>query len=124
MIDHMGWCPAQRGIGQADFQAVLRLVREKDCYVKLSGGFRLSSGPSPFRDTFPFARALIDAAPNRMVWGSDWPNVGLYDAEMRPDVGQLLDNLVDYTDGDAGLQHKILVDNPAQFYGLPSVRTS
>ncbi|GGC91113.1 amidohydrolase family protein [Chelatococcus reniformis] len=118
IIDHMGWCPAPAGIAQPDFQAVLRLVRDTGCYVKLSGGFRLSGEPKPFRDTYAFARALIAAAPDRMVWGSDWPHVGLYDAEERPDVGELLDGLADYT-SDPGMQRRILVDNPARFYGLP-----
>lgn len=118
IIDHMGWCPAQAGVGHPDFQAVLDLVRDTGCYVKLSGGFRLSAAAKPFRDTFAFARALIAAAPDRMVFGSDWPHVGLYDAEARPDVGEILDGLADYT-ADADLQRRILVDNPARFYGLP-----
>lgn len=118
IIDHMGWCPAQAGVGHADFQAVLGLVRDTGCYVKLSGGFRLSGEPKPFRDTFAFARALIEAAPDRMVFGSDWPHVGLYDPAARPDVGEILDALADYT-SDTDLQRRILVDNPARFYGLP-----
>jgi predicted TIM-barrel fold metal-dependent hydrolase len=120
VIDHMGWCPAADGVEQPGFQAVLTLVRETGCYVKLSGGFRLSSQPYPFADTVAFARALIGAAPDRMVWGSDWPHVGLYQSDARPDVGQLLDNLVDYTDADPGLQHRILVDNPLRLYGPPA----
>jgi predicted TIM-barrel fold metal-dependent hydrolase len=73
----------------------------------------------PFADTFAFARALIEAAPDRMIWGSDWPHVGLYDSDARPDVGELLDNLVDYTEADPALQHRILVDNPLRLYGAP-----
>lgn len=118
IIDHMGWCPAKAGISSPEFQAVMHLVRETGCYVKLSGGFRLSSDPKPFPDTVPFARALIALAPNRIVWGSDWPHVGLYDPDARPDVGEILDGLVDYAP-DPEVQRRILVDNPARFYGLP-----
>lgn len=118
IIDHMGWCAAKNGVDSAQFQAVLRIVRNTDCYVKLSGGFRLSAEPYPFRDIIPFARALIEAAPDRMVWGSDWPHVGLYDQAAVPDVGNIFDGLVDYTD-DTEQQRKILVTNPARFYGKP-----
>ncbi|WP_431017130.1 amidohydrolase family protein [Bradyrhizobium pachyrhizi] len=118
IIDHMGWCAAANGLNSPEFQAVLRIVQNSSCYVKLSGGFRLSAQSYPFRDVVPFAEALIDAAPDRMVWGSDWPHVGLYDAATVPDVGEILDGLAKYT-ADVQQQHKILVSNPAKFYGVP-----
>lgn len=117
IIDHMGWCAAANGVGSPEFQAVLHIVRNSNCYVKLSGGFRLSANSYPFRDVVPFAQALIEAGPDRMVWGSDWPHVGLYDAAAVPDVGEILDGLALYT-ADAKQQHRILVSNPAEFYGL------
>jgi predicted TIM-barrel fold metal-dependent hydrolase len=119
IIDHMGWCAAANGIDSPEFQAVLHIVRNSDCYVKLSGGFRLSAESHSFGDVVPFAQALIDAGPDRMVWGSDWPHVGLYDPATVPDAGQILDGLSDYT-ADLEQQHKILVSNPARFYGIPA----
>jgi 2-pyrone-4,6-dicarboxylate lactonase len=119
IIDHMGWCAARNGVESAEFQAVLHIVRNTNCYVKLSGGFRLSAEAYPFHDVVPFARALIEAAPDRMVWGSDWPHVGLYDPAEVPDAGRILDGLADYTD-DAAQQASILVSNPARFYGKPA----
>lgn len=119
IIDHMGWCAAVNGVDSPEFQAVLRIVRNSNCYVKLSGGFRLSAQSYPFRDVVPFAEALIDAAPDRMVWGSDWPHVGLYDPAAVPDAGQILDGLAGYA-ADVQQQHKILVSNPARFYGIPA----
>jgi len=118
MIDHMGWCAAKNGVDSTEFQAVLHLVRNSDCYVKLSGGFRLSAQSFPFSDVVPFARTLIETAPDRMVWGSDWPHVGLYDPSAVPDVGEILDGLADYAD-DAE-QQKILVINPTRLYGAPN----
>lgn len=118
IIDHMGWCAAKDGIQSREFQAVLHIVRNSDCYVKLSGGFRLSAQPFPYSDIVPFAQQLIAAAPDRMVWGSDWPHVGLYDEAARPDVGHILDWLADYAP-DVAQQKRILVDNPARFYGVP-----
>jgi 2-pyrone-4,6-dicarboxylate lactonase len=120
IIDHMGWCAAKNGIDSPEFQAVLTIVRNSNCYVKLSGGFRLSAEVDPFRDVVPFAQALIESAPDRMVWGSDWPHVGLYDRAAVPDVGMILDGLAEYTN-DPEQQKKILVSNPARFYGLPAV---
>ena len=78
----------------------------------------MSSQSYPFADVIPFAQALIAAAPDRMVWGSDWPHVGLYEPGDRPDVGEILDSLADYT-SDEALQKRILVENPARFYGVP-----
>jgi predicted TIM-barrel fold metal-dependent hydrolase len=119
IIDHMGWCAAKNGVDSPEFQAVLHIVRNSNCYVKLSGGFRLSAQAYPFHDVVPFAEALIEAAPDRMVWGSDWPHVGLYDRAAVPDVGMILDGLANYS-GDSEQQKKILVSNPARFYGLPN----
>ncbi len=118
VIDHMGWCPAQAGVHQADFQAVLALVRDVGCWVKLSGAYRMSGMPAPYPDTVPFARALVDAAPDRMVWGSDWPHVALFDEAQMPQPGDLLDVLYDQLQ-DAALERAVLVANPARLYGVP-----
>jgi predicted TIM-barrel fold metal-dependent hydrolase len=118
IIDHMGWCAAKDGLDSREFQAVLHTLENTDCYLKLSGGFRLSAQPFPYPDIIPFAQALMAVAPDRMVWGSDWPHVGLYEEGARPDVGDILDALADYAP-DVAQQKRILVDNPARFYGLP-----
>ncbi len=88
MIDHAGWCAAPEGIDAPAFQAVLRLVRENGCYVKLSGAFRLSGEAYPFADTVPFMRALLEAGPRQVVFGSDWPHVGLYEPGAGPMSGR------------------------------------
>ena len=123
VIDHMGWCAASEGVESKAFRAVLELVRNANAYVKLSGSFRLSSEGVPYRDTFAFGRALVEAAPDKILWGSDWPHVGLYDAMARPDVGQLLDGLADVAPSDA-IQRRILVENPLRIYGQPGARRS
>ena len=118
VIDHMGWFDIAQGINGAGFQAVMHLVRNTDCLVKILGAFRRSLEGPPYRDTIPYAAALIDAAPDRMVWASDWPHVGMFDAARMPRIGDLLDHLHETT-GDPALLKKILVDTPARFYGLP-----
>lgn len=120
VIDHMGWCSAAEGTEGDAFKAVLELVRNAGAYTKLSGSFRLSNEEAPYRDTFVFARALVEAAPDRVLWGSDWPHVGLYDPAVRPDVGQLLDGLADVVPDEA-MRKRILVDNPLRIYGKPGV---
>lgn len=119
VIDHMGWCPPAKGVEGAGFAAVEHLVRNADCHVKLSGAFRMSDAGPPYEDTFAFGRRLVEAAPDRMLWGSDWPHVGLYEPDARPDVGALLEGLMDYAP-DKAVRDRILVTNPARLFGVPS----
>lgn len=119
VIDHMGWCDAPRGIDQPDFQAVLELARLPNCWTKLSGAYRVSTQGAPWDDAAPFTRALAQAAPSRVIWGSDWPHVALFDPARMPEPGQLLDVLADHLGGDETLLKAVLVDNPLRLYGRP-----
>jgi predicted TIM-barrel fold metal-dependent hydrolase len=94
---------------------LIELVRDGVCWVKLSGNYRISEQGPPYRDVIPFARALIEAAPQHMVWGTDWPHPALY--EFMPNDGDLLDALNDYAP-ETDLKQAILVDNPARLYGF------
>jgi predicted TIM-barrel fold metal-dependent hydrolase len=116
VIDHLGHAPAEIGVGHPGNQALLALVGEGGCWVKLSAAYRLSRRAPGYEDTAPLARALIEAAPERVVWGSDWPHPSVEGA--MPNDGDLLDLLGVWTD-DATVRHKILVDNPAVLYGFP-----
>ncbi|MDB6001231.1 MAG: GntR family transcriptional regulator, partial [Rhizobacter sp.] len=118
VIDHMGWCPAEQGVEQPDFQAVLDLVRMDDCWIKLSGAYRMSAQPAPYADVAPFVRALAQAAPTRTIWGTDWPHTALTDPARMPDPGALLDVLSAHL-GDAAQLHATLVDNPLRLFGKP-----
>ena len=115
VIDHMGHMPATDGIDHPGFQRLLNLVRDGVCWAKLSGNYRISDQPPHYPDAIPFARALIEAAPQHMVWGTDWPHVTL--AENMPNDGDLLDALDDYAPEPA-MKQAILVDNPARLYGF------
>ena len=70
---------------------------------------------APYADTIPFARALHEAAPDRCVWGSDWPHVSNWAA--MPNVGDLLDPLAEWVP-DEGERRRVLADNPARLYGF------
>jgi predicted TIM-barrel fold metal-dependent hydrolase len=115
VIDHMGQVMAEKGTGDAGFQALLRLLGNGHRWVKLCG-YRSSSAGHPYADVAPVARALIAAAPERCVWGTDWPHPNL-DGHM-PDDGELLDLLADWAPSQAA-RNNILVDNPAALYGFP-----
>jgi len=119
VFDHMGHVPAAAGIGHPGFVAMLDLMKQGTFWAKLSAPYRLSEMPYPYADVMPFARALIDAAPDRVVWGSDWPHPavpGHMPANfVMPNDGDLLDILALWTD-DPAQQKKILMDNPRRIY--------
>jgi predicted TIM-barrel fold metal-dependent hydrolase len=84
-------------------------------WVKLSGADRLSITGAPFHDALPIARSLAAHAPERMLWGSDWPHVNLHAA--MPDDGDLVDLIADIVPDEAN-RRRLLVDNPAELFGF------
>ena len=114
IFDHMGLRSAKGGVQDTGFQNLLAMVRD-GAWVKLSGAYRVTSAGFPYTDTIPMARALVEAAPERCVWGSDWPNVSNW--EHMPNVGDLLDLFADWVP-DEVTRSRILVENPAMFYGF------
>jgi predicted TIM-barrel fold metal-dependent hydrolase len=127
VIDHMGLPEAAAGVSQPGFQTVLRLLRSENVWVKLAGADRITRSTGRLRDAIPFIQALADAAPERLVWGSDWPNIGfharkpVHDDAILPyrdlDAGALLDVLIAAVP-DAGTRRAILGSNPERLYGF------
>jgi 2-pyrone-4,6-dicarboxylate lactonase len=115
IIDHMGRVKAAAGLDQAPFRALLELMRLDTCWVKVCGAERVSSAGPPFADAVPFARALVAAAPDRVLWGTDWPHPNI--AGRMPNDGDLVD-LVPQIASDPVSRRKLLVDNPARLYGF------
>ncbi len=116
VVDHMGHFPTSAGTDDPGFQTLLSLVRD-GAYVKLQGAFRCSTAGPPYHDTIPFARALNDAAPERSIWGSDWPHVSNWGP--MPNTGDLLDLMADWVP-DPARRRLLFVDNPAGLYGFPA----
>ena len=114
VIDHMGRVPVADGLDQAPFRILLDLLERPNYWVKVSGAERISAAGPPFRDAVPFARRLIEAAPDRTLWGTDWPHPNV---RWDPDEADLVDLLPAF--GDAAALHRVLVDNPARLYGFP-----
>jgi 2-pyrone-4,6-dicarboxylate lactonase len=114
VIDHMACPDPERGVADAGFQILLELAGRGICWVKLSAAYHASTAGRPYRDTAAFARTLIDAAPNGIVWGSDWPHLAV--PGKLPDAGALLNLLLEWAPDEA-VRRRILVENPARLYG-------
>lgn len=113
VIDHMARVPVKDGIDQAPFRTLVDLAaRDPHCHVKLSSAERLSATGYPFHDVAPFARRVLEAAPERVIWGSDWPHPNL---QTMPNDGDLVDLIPLYAP-DAATQQRLLVDNPMRLY--------
>lgn len=112
MIDHMGRVDAALGIDQPPLRALLQLARMENCWIKVSGAERISK--FPFDAAVPIARAVIAAAPDRVLWGTDFPHPNLKDPVDEADLVDLVPKIATTAD----LQRKLLVDNPARLYGF------
>lgn len=114
IIDHMGRVQSAGGLDQAPLRNLLDVLKNERACVKISGGERMSaSGKRPFHDAVPIARAIIEAAPDQVIWGTDWPHPNV--PNDMPDEGELVDLFALYCDDDA-LRRKILVENPTRIY--------
>jgi predicted TIM-barrel fold metal-dependent hydrolase len=123
VIDHFGYPKMNQGAEQPGFDDLVALVR-KGCYVKISGAYRVSTAGPHYPDVAPMAKALINANPDRVVWGTDWPHPdghvqGVPPTTVTPNIvvddGALLNQLAIWAP-DPALRQKILVDNPARLY--------
>lgn len=112
VIDHMGRVDPSLGLDQPSFAALLDLVGRDHGWVKLSGAERMCA--YPYGDALPFARALADARPDRILWGTDFPHPNL---KAHVEERDLVDLIPSYLP-DADLRQRMLVDNPAELYGF------
>lgn len=114
VIDHMARIDAKLGFDQPVFRLLCEtLVADEKFWVKVCGADRISAQGPPYADSIPFAHMLVELAPDRVLWGTDWPHPNAR-APM-PDDGVLTD-LIPKIAPQSAQQHKMLIDNPARLY--------
>jgi predicted TIM-barrel fold metal-dependent hydrolase len=113
-IGHFAYQAATDGVAAPGFKALLELMRRGNTWMKISGANRVSATDlPPYDDVKPMAHALIEAAPDRIMWGTDWPHPNKY--LVNPNDGDLVDAFGDWVT-DETLRRTIMVDTPAKFY--------
>jgi len=127
VFDHFGGADSALGLEQTGWSDLVELVKSGKAYVKISGTYRLSKHASDYPDAVPFARSLIAANADRIIWGTDWPHPNsVTPPDKKPtdvtplfqiDDGRLFNQLAVW-ESNAGVRKKILVDNPAKLYGF------
>ena len=115
VLGHLGYLTLGKTPDDPGFQALLSLMKTGRAWVKLTGPYRITGAPLPYGDTTPFARALLEANRERVLWGTDWPHV-MVKGKM-PNDGDLADVLFDWIP-DVALREQVLARNPGKLYGF------
>jgi predicted TIM-barrel fold metal-dependent hydrolase len=117
VFDHLGHPPVDVGVDHSSHKVVRELIDKGRTWVKLSGAYSNSKvGPPAYPEATKVAQAFVKAAPERLVWGSDWPHPGLPPGN-KPDDALLFDLLSEWAPDEA-TRHRILVENPEALYGF------
>jgi|SRR5579863_1722266 len=117
VFDHLAHIPEPEGVNHPLFGKVLALIGKGRTWVKLSGAYADTKvGPPTYADSTAVAQAYVKAAPDRCVWGSDWPHPS--EREKKPDDAVLFDLLLAWAPDDAA-RRRILVENPSVLYDFP-----
>jgi 2-pyrone-4,6-dicarboxylate lactonase len=118
VVGHLGYMPAELGVSHPGWREFLEVVRGGRCWVKLSAPYRVTARSTlPYDDVAPFARELVAARPDRIVWGSDWPHPYIRSKATSPDDVGMFAQLAQWVPDEA-LRRQVLVDNPAKLYGF------
>jgi len=117
VVDHFARIQTADGIDQPGFQLLLELMERPNYWVKISGADQRTHAPYPYADVVPFAHALIAKAPDRVLWGTNWPHSNMFVYGRTPNDGLLLNLMLDFAP-DESMRNRILVDNPARLFGF------
>ncbi len=124
VIDHIARINPAEGLSQQGFQLLLDLMNDNRFWVKISGIDKIchlnlyEENGLRYKEVTPFAQAVVEIAPDRVIWGTDWPHSNIFAPGETPNDGDLLNLLLDFAP-DEGIRQKILVDNPAALYDFP-----
>lgn len=117
VFDHMGRIPKDVGTNHPAYAVIAKLIDKGRTWVKISGAYMDTKvGPPTYADSTKLAQAFVKLAPQRMVWGSDWPHP-TEKADDKPNDAILADLLLEWAPDEA-TRNRILVDNPATLYGF------
>lgn len=127
VIDHLAKLRPRDGVDHPAMELLLHLLEDERFWVKIASVQKSSdlqpddapAGTLPYTDMVPLARAAVANAPDRVLWGSDYPHGNIYDARKIPNEGDLLDIIPEFAP-DPVQRRKLLVDNPARLYGFSS----
>ncbi len=119
VIDHMGRVDVDEGVNGEAFQALLALRDDPLAWVKISGVDRLAGGQAPYERGYDYVKALLEALPQRVLWGTDWPHPNIAGAV--PDDGELLGLFCALCPDDA-LREQVLVRNPQALYDFKEIK--
>lgn len=117
LIDHFGRIDGTRGTDQPAYRTLYDLLGESHIWVKVSGADRLMANGATYEQVVPLARAVIARAPDRVVWGTDWPHSNVYEPGKTPNDGDLMNMLLDFAPDEAQ-RTKVLAENPAKLFGF------
>jgi predicted TIM-barrel fold metal-dependent hydrolase len=117
VIDHFANVHSQHGKDEKEYKLLFDLLGEKHIWLKISGTDRLLSRGARYEDVVPMAQALIARAPDRIIWGTDWPHSNVFEHGKIPNDGDLINMLLDFAPDEA-VRRRILVDNPARLFGF------
>ena len=117
VVDHMGHADFSAGLSSPTCRWLIDRLKNHGWWLMLSNGSRLSSMTERWDDAVPFGAAYVAAAPDRMIWGSDWPHVRWRKSRM-PNDAELVELLYRYVDHDQELIERVLVRNPARLHGF------
>lgn len=122
VIDHLARSKPSGGLDQPSFRLLLDLLKDDRFWAKIASVNKLSerkdarvAGGLPFLDVVPLGQAVIAEAPDRVIWGTDWPHGNIFEPGRTPNDGDLVDLIAEMA-GDAATLKKILVDNPMRLY--------
>jgi len=116
VIDHMARLDASLGADQPSLARLLRLQEREFIWVKISGADRLAKRCESLQDVIPIVKAFLQQAPERCVWGLDWPRLSLQPKGPDTELISLLDEIVE----DQAQRRRVLIENPARLYDFPS----
>jgi predicted TIM-barrel fold metal-dependent hydrolase len=113
VFGHLGYVPTKEGLHTQGFESLIRLVKAKKAWIKLTAPYRLTLNHLPYPDVNAFADRLVSEVSDRLIWGSDWPHVFI--KTPMPNDGELFNIFTDWVRSPE-LVKKILVDNPKTLY--------